>query len=83
LEGILTLILGVLAFFLVVPLPEDTKFLDPDEKAYLIDRLEQDESQVGADADTSPLTFWEVMNIASHWKVVLSYSPFSFSTNPR
>jgi len=73
LEGILTLILGVLAFFLVVPLPEDAKFLDPDEKAYLLNRLKEDESQVGADADTTPLTFREVMKIASHWKVVLSY----------
>jgi hypothetical protein len=70
--GILTLILGMLTLFVVVPLPEDAKFLDQNQKAYLLQRLAHDDREVGADADTTPLTLREVLKIATHWKVVLS-----------
>ena len=71
-EGILTIILSILAFFFVVPLPENAKFLNRNQKTYLLDRLARDDREVGADADTTPLMFREVLKIATHWKVVLS-----------
>ena len=72
-EGLVTLILSIAAFFLVVPLPENATFLTLDEKAFLLKRLEQDVKENSAESDSAPLGFREVVRIASNWKVVLTY----------
>ena len=41
-EGILTCIVAVFAFFVIVPWPRDCTFLQPEEKAVLLKRLEAD-----------------------------------------
>jgi hypothetical protein len=71
-EGIITLCLCFLAFFFVVPLPENAAFLTHDEKAFLLKRLRLDDSEGDVEGDVTPLTLSQVFKIASHWKVVLS-----------
>lgn len=71
-EGIITLCLCFLAFFFVVPLPENATFLTLGEKAFLLKRLKLDDSDGGSDGDTEPLTLGRIFKIASHWKVVLA-----------
>jgi hypothetical protein len=71
-EGLVTLILSIAACLLVVPLPENAAFLTPDEKEFLLKRLEQDVKENSAETDTTPLGFKEVVRIASNWKVVLA-----------
>jgi hypothetical protein len=71
-EGLVTLILSIAAFFLLVPLPENATFLTPDEKAFLLERLEQDVKGNSAEPDTTPLRFREVVRIVSNWKVLLA-----------
>jgi hypothetical protein len=72
-EGLVTLILSIVAFLLVVPLPENAAFLTPDEKAFLLKRLKQGGKENSAESDTTPLGLREVVKIASNWKVVLTY----------
>jgi hypothetical protein len=71
-EGLVTLILSIAAFFFVAPLPENTTFLTLDEKTFLLKRLEQDVKENSTESDTTPLGFREVVKIASNWKVVLT-----------
>ena len=71
-EGLVTLILSIAAFFLV-PLPENATFLTPDEKTFLLKRLEQEVKENSAESGSAPLGFREVVRIASNWKVVLTY----------
>jgi hypothetical protein len=80
-EGLVTLILSIAAFFLLVPLPENATFLTPDEKAFLLKKLEQDVKENSAESDTTPLGLREVVRIASNWKVVLTY--VSILSTPR
>ncbi|KAH8586188.1 transmembrane transporter [Bisporella sp. PMI_857] len=72
-EGILTVCLSAVAYFFTVPLPENSKFLGEDQKTLLLNRLSHDESEIGADADTTPLKFRQVLKIAFHWKVILAF----------
>lgn len=79
-EGIITLCLCFLAFFFVVPLPENALFLSHDERAFLLKRLKLDESDGGAEADMEHLTLSRIFKVASHWKVVLTLVAY-FSAN--
>jgi hypothetical protein len=76
-EGVITIFLSILAFIFVVDLPEKAKFLTAEEKAFVLKRLQSDDSESGPDVDTSPLTLRQILKIASHWKVVLGYVSFS------
>ena len=71
-EGVITLCLCFLAFFFVVPLPENATFLNQDEKSFLLKRLQLDDTDGGAEGDCDRLTLRGVFKIASHWKVVLT-----------
>jgi hypothetical protein len=69
-EGLLTILLSIVAFFFVVPLPENANFLTPDEKTHLLKRLEAD-NETDADEDKSPLALKQIVKIMTHWKIVL------------
>jgi len=72
-EGIITIILSLLAYLFIVPLPESATFLTSDEKAFVLKRLQSDDSTTGPEIDSSPLTLKQVLKIATSWKVLLGY----------
>ena len=69
-EGLITILLSIIAFFLVVPLPENANFLTPDEKTLLLKRIEAD-NESSTDEDKAPLTLKQVVKVMTHWKIVL------------
>ncbi|KAH0838727.1 MFS general substrate transporter [Lanmaoa asiatica] len=66
LEGLVTVVVGVIAFFVIVDFPSTATFLTPDERAYLIWRKKYDNSVVGEAEHfalrhvISPFTDWQV-----------------------
>ncbi|KAH9903169.1 MFS general substrate transporter, partial [Cubamyces lactineus] len=46
-EGLLTVIAAIIAFFVFVDLPEMAEFLTPEERSYVIHRLKEDNSSAG------------------------------------
>lgn len=47
LEGLLTMLAGVVAFWAIANFPEEVKFLTEDERAWIIWRKQSDNSSVG------------------------------------
>lgn len=64
-EAIVTLVVSVIAFFFIVPFPEDAKFLTEDEKELLLARLEQDGGSVRHDQ----ITLSRVFKMVADWKI--------------
>ncbi|KAJ7282851.1 MFS general substrate transporter [Mycena rebaudengoi] len=66
LEGIATVVVGILAFFVLVDFPVTAEFLTPEERAYVIRRKKYDNSSVGEEEHfemrhiTEALTDWQV-----------------------
>ncbi|KAJ7586368.1 MFS general substrate transporter [Mycena floridula] len=73
LEGIATVLVGILAFFVLVDFPTTAMFLTPNERAFVIWRKKYDNSSVGEEEHfemrhlVSALTDWQV------WLHVLIY----------
>ncbi|KAI0260071.1 MFS general substrate transporter [Gloeopeniophorella convolvens] len=77
LEGIATVIVGVIALFVMVDFPDTAKFLTPEEAAYVIWRKKYDNSSVGEEERfnvrhiTSALLDWQVwMHILVYMSVI-------------
>lgn len=70
LEGLLTVLVSILAFFLVTDSPETAKFLTKQERAWLIKRL----SEQYVVHSTEPERFrWKyVLDAARDWQVYLA-----------
>jgi hypothetical protein len=64
-EGIITLVISVGAYFVIVPFPEDCKFLSPDQKALLLARIRDDGGLVAHDT----LSMKRVLVILKDWKI--------------
>ncbi|ORY88082.1 major facilitator superfamily domain-containing protein [Leucosporidium creatinivorum] len=64
-EGLLTLVVGLAAPFLMADFPEESKFLTPDEKAAVIARLKEDQGAAG-EAKFSKVHFF---NAVKDWRV--------------
>lgn len=62
LEGCATVLVAMIAYFIIVPFPEDCNFLSPEEKRILLARLEAD----GANVANDKVDFW---NTVSDWKI--------------
>jgi hypothetical protein len=69
-EGLFTLLLATISFYLIVHLPEKAAFLTSAEKALLLKRLQED-SLSNSEGDKIPLTLKDVAKTMTHWKVVL------------
>ncbi|KAF9039625.1 MFS general substrate transporter [Hymenopellis radicata] len=73
LEGIATVAIGILAFFVLVDFPATAKFLTPEERAYIVYRKKYDNSSVGEEEHFAvshvieALTDWQV------WLHILIY----------
>lgn len=64
-EGLITVVIALVAFFVIAPWPEDCRFLTPHEKDMLLERLAVDRGHVKHDTLTSKsfvttLTDWKV-----------------------
>ncbi|KAF9044938.1 MFS general substrate transporter [Panaeolus papilionaceus] len=53
LEGIATVVVGLLAFFIMVDFPATAKFLTPEERAFVVAKKKYDNSSVGEDESFS------------------------------
>ncbi|KAH9029003.1 MFS general substrate transporter [Lactarius pseudohatsudake] len=73
LEGIATVVVGIIAFFVMVDFPSTAKFLTPEERAYVIWKKKYDNSSVGEEEHFSmrhisaAFTDWQV------WLHILVY----------
>lgn len=77
-EAIITLCVSIIGFFIIVPFPEDAKFLTEDEKALLMQRIEEDGGSVRHDE----INLQRVLSMAADWKIWIWYaSSFSVIKN--
>lgn len=67
-EGGATVIAGICAFFFVLDFPEQSTFLNPEEKEFLLRRLEADDGRKGS----SKMTFKGVATSLKDWKVLMA-----------
>jgi hypothetical protein len=64
-EGVTTIAISFVSFFIIVPFPEDSNFLKPDEKALLLARLKDDGGAVAHDE----LPIRRLLQIFQDWKI--------------
>lgn len=72
-EAIITLCVSVIGFFIIVPFPEDAKFLTEEEKALLIRRIEEDGGSVRHDE----INLQRVLSMIADWKIWIWYASFN------
>ena len=68
LEGTLTCVVAIFLFFLLPDFPEDTKWLNEDEKAYVKARLEADQGRSALDRRITPR---DVVNVFKDYKIFI------------
>ncbi|KAL8686333.1 MAG: hypothetical protein Q9224_005479 [Gallowayella concinna] len=68
LEGLVTCVCAVLAFFLIVDFPEDGKWLGEEERDFVIKRLADDQGDSG---HGEKLTWRGVLNAFKNWNLIL------------
>ncbi|KAH9919552.1 MFS general substrate transporter [Fomitopsis serialis] len=73
LEGIVTVVVGGIAFFVLVDFPDTAKFLSEDERAYLIWRKKYDNSTVGEEEQSELRHLKEVFLDWQVWMQILVY----------
>jgi hypothetical protein len=69
-EAIITLCISIIGFFIIVPFPEDAKFLTADEKALLMQRIEEDGGSVRHDE----INLKRVLSMITDWKIWIWYA---------
>lgn len=67
LEGILTCILSIVAYFVVANFPEDAKWLDNHERKFIVGRLAADE---GKSEIEDSITWQGVLGTFRNWKMI-------------
>lgn len=65
LEGILTAIVALIGYFFLQGFPEDSTFLSDEDKAYIINRLQEDAGK----AHSNNLSFEMVFSIFKDWQI--------------
>ncbi|RDB15672.1 putative transporter C11D3.18C [Hypsizygus marmoreus] len=73
LEGILTVLAGLLAFFVMVDFPATAKFLTPEERAFVVWKKKYDNSSVGEEEHLEMRHFWSAVGDWQVWLHVLIY----------
>lgn len=59
LEGLLTIVIGVVSFWVVQDFPDEAKFLSPDDRARVIRRLKLDQQSSASHEDFKMTYFWQ------------------------
>jgi len=65
-EGIITVAVAIASWWLIVPFPEESTFLEPEEKELMLSRVKADS---GHDANEAPITPKLVLHHLKDWKV--------------
>jgi hypothetical protein len=65
LEGLATIVIGVIAAFFLVDFPDKAKFLTPEEKTHVLNRLNIER----ADAETHNLNWKNLKHNLSDWSI--------------
>ncbi|KAF8884550.1 MFS general substrate transporter [Gymnopilus junonius] len=73
LEGIATVIVGILAAFILVDFPSTAKFLTPEERAYIVHKKKYDNSSVGEEEHFEMRHLWAAMTDWQVWLQILIY----------
>ncbi|KAI0816946.1 MFS general substrate transporter [Trametes gibbosa] len=60
-EGIVTVVVGFISFFILVDFPHTATFLTPEERAYVIHRKKYDNSSVGEEEHFEIRHIWETL----------------------
>jgi sugar phosphate permease len=68
-EGGMTCVAAILAFFIIPPFPHESEFLEPEEKEWLLRRLDRDTLQY--ETVHEPMTFKGVLHSLKDWKVLI------------
>ncbi|KAF3762680.1 MFS general substrate transporter [Cryphonectria parasitica EP155] len=68
LEGLLTIVIGVVSFWLVHDFPDVARFLSPEDRARVIRRLKLDQQSSASHEDFSMRYFWQAL---ADWKMWL------------
>ncbi|KAI0319733.1 MFS general substrate transporter [Amylostereum chailletii] len=73
LEGIATVLVGIIALFVMVDFPATAKFLSPEEKAYIIWKKKYDNSSVGEEEHFAMRHVWAAFKDWQVWLHILIY----------
>ncbi|EKG17513.1 Major facilitator superfamily [Macrophomina phaseolina MS6] len=70
LEGIVTVVIGVMCFKLLPDSPESASFLQPDERQFIVHRLQTDSGTRTGHVETADLFHWPTIRSAlMEWKI--------------
>ncbi|KAJ8454955.1 hypothetical protein ONZ51_g12724 [Trametes cubensis] len=72
-EGLATIVVGVVAFFVLVDFPHTATFLTPEERAYVVHRKKYDNSTVGEEEHFEIRHIWEALLDWQVWLHILIY----------
>lgn len=73
LEGLATVLIGVVSYWMVHDFPDDAKFLNPDDRRRVIRRLKSD-AQASAEHETFKMSyFWESVKDWKTWAFAVVY----------
>ncbi|KAI0692599.1 MFS general substrate transporter [Cerioporus squamosus] len=67
-EGMATVVVGIVAFFVLVDFPDTARFLTPEERAFVVHRKKYDRSSVGEDEHFAVRHVWAAL---TDWQVWL------------
>ncbi|KAI0771301.1 MFS general substrate transporter [Trametes elegans] len=73
LEGILTVLVGIISLFILVDFPHTATFLTPEERAYVIYRKKYDNSSVGEEENFEMRHIREILLDWQLWPQILIY----------
>ncbi|KAH9474337.1 putative transporter C11D3.18C [Psilocybe cubensis] len=73
LEGLLTTIVGIIAFFVLVDFPSTATFLTPEERSFIIHTKRYDNSSVGEEEHFEMRHFWAALCDWQVWAHILAY----------
>ncbi|KAI8996642.1 MFS general substrate transporter [Trametes punicea] len=72
-EGLATVVVGFISFFILVDFPHTAKFLTPEERAYVVHRKKYDNSSVGEEEHFELRHIWETLLDWQIWLHILVY----------
>ncbi|CAA7263446.1 unnamed protein product [Cyclocybe aegerita] len=73
LEGIATVAVGILAFFVLVDFPATAQFLTLEERSFLVYKKKYDNSSVGEEEHFETRHFWAAVSDWQVWTHILAY----------
>ncbi|KAK2466573.1 hypothetical protein APHAL10511_001435 [Amanita phalloides] len=72
-EGLATVIVGFIAFFILVDFPATAQFLTPEERAFVVHKKKYDNSSVGEEENFEMRHFWAALLDWQVWLHILIY----------